>query len=74
METKDELIKEIDTTLGRNDINQKDFVILESLKYIIKHKAEGYVDSITSYAILLVCIVLLILGVSMFLNEIGLVR
>lgn len=74
METKDELIKEIETTLGRNDINQKDFVILESLKYILKHKAKGYVDSITSYAILLVCIVLLLLGVSMFLNEIGLVR
>jgi hypothetical protein len=35
--TKQELIKELDMTLERNDISQKDFVILHSLKYILKN-------------------------------------
>lgn len=33
--SKKELIQEIDTCLGRNDINQKDFVILHSLKHLL---------------------------------------
>lgn len=32
---KKELIQEIDTCLGRNDVTQKDFVILHSLKHLL---------------------------------------
>jgi len=34
---KKELIQEIDICLERNDISHKEFVILESLKYLLTH-------------------------------------
>ena len=53
MKIKD-LINEIDITLERNDINQKEFIMLQSLKYLlingyfpleeIKHKLYKPVD------------------------------
>lgn len=43
---KQKLIEEIDTVLERNDVNQKDFVILQSLKYLLMNGCFPITESV----------------------------